>query len=206
MRPIQATGERPPSSTHSDSRRRTGGFCRAHCSADPGMHPVVKVATDVWGMKYEVRCSLRSPDARNPCVRSIWAIDATNADPRLVTAYGYPWSSVSMEQLLSGPSHGGPATQRGASTIGAALWNRCTRRQAGIRPSLASACNHAHPSDRERSDLVTRTYPAASSAPSMRPQPRIEPLLQLRQIVVPEPGIDLHRGAQVLRIARGRRL
>jgi hypothetical protein len=56
------------------------------------MHPVVKVAANAWGNNYEVRCSLRSPDARNPCVRSIWVIDATNANPRLVTAYGYPWA------------------------------------------------------------------------------------------------------------------
>lgn len=41
-----------------------------------GMHVVVNVATNPWGIKYEVRCNLPSPDRRNPCVRSFWLIDA----------------------------------------------------------------------------------------------------------------------------------
>jgi filamentous hemagglutinin len=58
--------------------------------AHPGMHPVIVVTANAWGTKYDVRCSLRSPDGRNPCIRSIWVIDATSPYPRLVTAYGYP--------------------------------------------------------------------------------------------------------------------
>lgn len=57
--------------------------------AHPGMHVVVDLATNPWGTKYEVRCSLPSPDGRNPCVRSFWLIDAASPNPRLVTAYPY---------------------------------------------------------------------------------------------------------------------
>jgi hypothetical protein len=57
--------------------------------AHPGMHLVVNVTTNPFGHKYEVRCNLTSPDGRNPCVRSIWVIDAANPNPQLVTAYPY---------------------------------------------------------------------------------------------------------------------
>ena len=63
---------------------------RSALQAHPSMHPVVSVTAGAWGTKYEVRCSLHSPDGRNPCIRSIWVIDAANPDPRLVTAYAYP--------------------------------------------------------------------------------------------------------------------
>jgi hypothetical protein len=66
------------------------GALRDGLLAHAGLHPVVRVAASAWGMKYEVRCGLPSPDGRNPCVRSIWVIDATSPYPRLVTAYAYP--------------------------------------------------------------------------------------------------------------------
>jgi hypothetical protein len=54
-----------------------------------GMHPVIKERPTQYGITYEVRCNLPSPDGRNPCVRSFWAIDAANPSPRLITAYPY---------------------------------------------------------------------------------------------------------------------
>ena len=39
-----------------------------------------------FGMKYVVRCALRTPDGRHPCIISIWINDAARR-PRLVTAY-----------------------------------------------------------------------------------------------------------------------
>jgi hypothetical protein len=42
------------------------------------------------GTKYEVRCSLPTPDGRNPCVMSIWIVDAGQTIPRFVTAYAIP--------------------------------------------------------------------------------------------------------------------
>jgi hypothetical protein len=55
----------------------------------PSQHVVVNVTANPWGTKYEVRCSLPSPDGRNPCVRSFWIDDPANIAPRLVTAYAY---------------------------------------------------------------------------------------------------------------------
>jgi len=56
----------------------------------PGLPLVVNVSPNRYGSIYEVRCSLPSPDGRDPCVRSFWVIDPANTNPRLVTAYAYP--------------------------------------------------------------------------------------------------------------------
>lgn len=37
------------------------------------------------GQIYEVVCTIRSPDGRNPCIRSFWEL--VDEVPRLVTAY-----------------------------------------------------------------------------------------------------------------------
>lgn len=42
------------------------------------------------GMKYEVKCSLPTPDGRNPCILTIWIVDAGETVPRFVTAYASP--------------------------------------------------------------------------------------------------------------------
>ncbi len=39
-----------------------------------------------YGMKFIVRCTLRTPDKRDPCIMTVW-IAETGAYPRLVTAY-----------------------------------------------------------------------------------------------------------------------
>ena len=73
------------------------GFTATHWTAlrdallmHPDMHPVINVVASAWETKCEVRCGLPSPDGRDPCVRSIWVIDAASPNPRLVTAYAYP--------------------------------------------------------------------------------------------------------------------
>jgi hypothetical protein len=38
-------------------------------------------------MRYEIRGPLESPDRSNPYVWSIWVIDASSGNPRLVTAF-----------------------------------------------------------------------------------------------------------------------
>lgn len=38
-----------------------------------------------FGMKYELKCALNTPDGRNPCIITVWIIE--NKQPRLVTAY-----------------------------------------------------------------------------------------------------------------------
>lgn len=41
-----------------------------------------------FGMIYEVRCALHTPDGANPCIRTIWERQA-GRPPRLVTAYPF---------------------------------------------------------------------------------------------------------------------
>lgn len=49
--------------------------------------PVVEVKTTEHGVKYVLECAVPSPDGRNPCIRSVWIVDAGKIVPRLVTAF-----------------------------------------------------------------------------------------------------------------------
>jgi hypothetical protein len=51
---------------------------------------VVAESVTIHGRKFVVQCNLPTPDGRNPCITSVWMIDAGAALPRLVTAYGGP--------------------------------------------------------------------------------------------------------------------
>jgi hypothetical protein len=53
----------------------------------PSSNPVARQSIFAYGTMYEVRCSINSPDGRNPCVRSFWAVEQPSADPRFITAY-----------------------------------------------------------------------------------------------------------------------
>jgi hypothetical protein len=57
-------------------------------------HPVrnhyYNVVHTTHGTKYEIRCSIPTPDRRNPCVRTFWIIDAGHQVPRFVTSYASP--------------------------------------------------------------------------------------------------------------------
>jgi hypothetical protein len=48
---------------------------------------VVTTTEDGYGTKYVLECELKTPDERNPCVKSVWIIVNEESDPRLVTAY-----------------------------------------------------------------------------------------------------------------------
>lgn len=50
-------------------------------------HPVVEVVENVHGSRYIVEGAIRSPDGRNPLVRTVWIVDEGADTPRLVTAY-----------------------------------------------------------------------------------------------------------------------
>ena len=52
----------------------------------PSENPVVKAARNAHGTKYEVNCSLETPDGRSPCLTTVWIIEA-GRPPRLVTVY-----------------------------------------------------------------------------------------------------------------------
>ena len=49
--------------------------------------PVVQVKQSEHGVKYVIKCSVLTPDKRNPCIFSIWIVDAGKTMPRFVTAY-----------------------------------------------------------------------------------------------------------------------
>lgn len=82
---------------------RTGGakadFFRAFgfMGADPGAltaalrrhaqdNAIESMRTGAFGTSYVVSCRLRTPDGRNPCIRTVWIIEP-GLPPRLVTAY-----------------------------------------------------------------------------------------------------------------------
>lgn len=54
------------------------------------LHPiennVQSTEANAFGAKFLVRCKLRTPDGRNPCVLTVWMIDGPGA-ARFVTAY-----------------------------------------------------------------------------------------------------------------------
>ena len=53
----------------------------------PHTNPVVGQTTFAYGEMYEVRCAIASPDGRNPCIRSFWAVEPPGANPKFITAY-----------------------------------------------------------------------------------------------------------------------
>lgn len=48
---------------------------------------VHKTTDNPYGKKYELRCEIKTPDLRNPCIVSVWIVDNGDTVPRLVTAY-----------------------------------------------------------------------------------------------------------------------
>ncbi len=56
----------------------------------PHSNVVVSQTIFQYGEMYEVSCSIASPDGRNPCVRSFWAIEPPRTDPKFITAYAAP--------------------------------------------------------------------------------------------------------------------
>jgi hypothetical protein len=56
----------------------------------PKNHSVVNQTSFPYGDMYEVSCSMASPDGRDPCVRSFWAIEPPDPNPRFITAYAGP--------------------------------------------------------------------------------------------------------------------
>ena len=59
----------------------------ASLAGHPMRHPVSSQQTSPHGRKFVVHCALASPDGRDPCITSVWIIDAGDDRPRLVTAY-----------------------------------------------------------------------------------------------------------------------
>jgi len=55
----------------------------------PLANDVVSSQRSPHGNKHVVRCSMMSPDGRNPCITTIWITDG-DGPPRFVTAYPSP--------------------------------------------------------------------------------------------------------------------
>ena len=55
--------------------------------AHPDHNPVADTERSWWGTKYIVRCRIRTPDGRDPCILTVWIVPSGEADARLVTAY-----------------------------------------------------------------------------------------------------------------------
>jgi hypothetical protein len=54
--------------------------------AHPLKHAAAETKPTIYGMRYVVECSLQSPDGRNPCIVSVWQMNAEGL-PGFVTAY-----------------------------------------------------------------------------------------------------------------------
>ncbi|HLP10676.1 MAG TPA: hypothetical protein VK177_02030 [Flavobacteriales bacterium] len=52
-------------------------FERDVFNTQPGLH----------GTKYKLVCEIVTPDARNPCIVTVWIINTGSETPKLVTAY-----------------------------------------------------------------------------------------------------------------------
>jgi hypothetical protein len=72
------------------------GFTRGRWSelysaimAHPVNNEVVRAVPSGDGMRYRVRCKLTSPDGRDPCITTIWAVES-GQPPRLITAFPSP--------------------------------------------------------------------------------------------------------------------
>jgi filamentous hemagglutinin len=55
--------------------------------AHPLRNQIESTETTIYGTKYLIRCSLPSPDGRDPCILSVWIVDSGETAPRFVTAY-----------------------------------------------------------------------------------------------------------------------
>lgn len=40
-----------------------------------------------FGNKYELKCEIKTPDERNPCIMTVWIIENGEVLPKLITAY-----------------------------------------------------------------------------------------------------------------------
>lgn len=54
----------------------------------PARNPIAATELTPYGRIYEVRCTLRTPNGRDPCITSVWQeTGASTGSVRLITAY-----------------------------------------------------------------------------------------------------------------------
>jgi len=54
--------------------------------AHPTINIIVETKFTDYGIRYVVECSIRSPDGRNPCIRTVWQ-ENNSGLPVFITAY-----------------------------------------------------------------------------------------------------------------------
>ena len=50
---------------------------------------VVRTIENEFGKRYTVECICPTPDATNPCIRSVWEVKPEDPRPRLITAHPF---------------------------------------------------------------------------------------------------------------------
>lgn len=48
---------------------------------------IEKIIDTNFGVKYELKCEINTPDERNPCIVTVWIVENGQDEPKLVTAY-----------------------------------------------------------------------------------------------------------------------
>lgn len=48
---------------------------------------IEKTKESGFGVKYELKCEIKTPDERNPCIVTVWIVENGQGEPKLVTAY-----------------------------------------------------------------------------------------------------------------------
>lgn len=48
---------------------------------------IEETTTTDYGDKYELKCEIKTPDDRNPCIVTVWIIENGKQRPTLITAY-----------------------------------------------------------------------------------------------------------------------
>jgi len=48
---------------------------------------IVETKHSNFGVKYELKCEFKTPDDRNPCIKTVWIVENGHEEPKLITAY-----------------------------------------------------------------------------------------------------------------------
>lgn len=48
---------------------------------------IAKIKQGQRGQKFIIECNISTPDQKNPCIRTVWALRNGETAPRLITAY-----------------------------------------------------------------------------------------------------------------------
>jgi len=48
---------------------------------------IEKTKDSNFGVKYELKCEIKTPDERNPCIVTVWIVENGQEEPKLITAY-----------------------------------------------------------------------------------------------------------------------